>query len=150
MTTLKILVLAAGVLCVVGWAFVSDAFAGARTVVSRTRRGMASWYGEQYRGSPMANGEAFDPDRLTAASWDWPLGAWVRVMCPETGRSVWVRITDRGPERTLWAAGRIIDLSEAAFARIAPTRRGLIEVEVVRDERPEPVVVGQGRKAVRS
>src|ERR1700756_5484717 len=66
--------------------------------------GWASWYGEDHRGRLMANRKKFDPDKLTAASWFYPLGTRVRVTAksrtaPE--RSVLVTITDRGPSDDL-------------------------------------------------
>ena len=88
--------------------------------------GTASFYGEAYRGKTMANGLPFDPAALTAASWDFALGARVRVSFG--ARSVVVTITDRGPSRRLYQQGRVIDLSAAAFARLAPLKTGLIEV----------------------
>ena len=90
--------------------------------------GTASWYGEAYRGKPMANGQPFDPDALTAACWHLPLGSVVRVSHGE--RSVIVTLADRGPARRLHRQGRIIDLSAAAFARLAPLETGLIAVTV--------------------
>lgn len=95
--------------------------------------GLASWYGEEHRGKPMANGDPFDPDKLTAASWFYPLGTRVRVSVDDSSRparSVLVTITDRGPNRRLVRAGRIIDLSQAAFARLAPPESGLVSVMV--------------------
>jgi Lytic transglycolase len=79
-------------------------------LTSIPRKGFASWYGEADRGKLMANGKKFNPDRLTAASWFYPLGTRVRVTIrsPEfEPRSVLVTITDRGrrskelPIRTL-------------------------------------------------
>lgn len=99
--------------------------------------GMASWYGEEHRGKVMANGQKFDPDQLTAASWYYPLGARVRVTAA-TGMphppSVEVAITDRGPAKNLVRDGRIIDLSRAAFRTIADTDAGLVNVTVERLE----------------
>jgi rare lipoprotein A len=98
-----------------------------------TTVGLASWYGEEHRGKPMANGDPFDPDKLTAASWFYPLGTRVRVSVDDSSspaRSVLVTITDRGPSRRLVRAGRIIDLSRAAFARLAPPESGLVSVIV--------------------
>lgn len=89
---------------------------------------LASFYGEEHRGMLMANGRPFDPDRLTAASWFLPLGARVRVS--HAGRSVLVTITDRGPAWRLVRQGRAIDLSAAAFRRIANPRLGLVEVKL--------------------
>lgn len=96
----------------------------------RTLYGVASWYGDELRGSLMANGHPFDPDGFTAASWDFPLGTWVKVSF--SNKSVVVQITDRGPaKRLVLEEGRIIDLSEAAFSCLAPTEWGLIAVSVV-------------------
>src|SRR5437899_475926 len=95
--------------------------------------GLASWYGEEHRGKLMANGKRFNPDKLTAASWFYPLGAKVRVtfQAPgQTPRSVVVRITDRGPARELVREGRIIDLACAAFKHLAPPEVGLVAVKV--------------------
>ena len=81
----------------------------------------------------MANGKKFDPDQLTAASWFYPLGTRVRVSLKEPGerpRSVLVTITDRGPAHHLVRTGRIIDLSHAAFKRVALPDLGLVEVIV--------------------
>lgn len=93
--------------------------------------GIASWYGENYRGKKMANGERFDPDKLTCATWHWPLGAALAVEHGE--KTVIVRVTDRGPALPL---GRLIDLSQAAFARIAPLPLGLVRVKVWQVSQP--------------
>jgi rare lipoprotein A len=97
--------------------------------------GMASWYGEDHRGRLMANGKPFNPDKLTAASWFYPLGAKVQVTlraAHHAPRHVVVTITDRGPARDLVDDGRIIDLTEAAFKQIARPGRGLVTVRVHR------------------
>jgi rare lipoprotein A len=88
----------------------------------------ASWYGDDHRGLPMANGKPFNPDRLTAASWFYALGT--RVVVTHAGRSVVVEITDRGPARHLVRHGRKIDLTRAAFARLANPEQGLIDVNI--------------------
>lgn len=101
--------------------------------------GLASWYGEELRGKLMANGQRFDPDKLTAASWFYPLGTRVRVVLrndpnvlnPQPERSVWVTITDRGPHYRLVRDGRIIDLSHAVFRRLADPDLGLVRVTVI-------------------
>ena len=92
--------------------------------------GVASFYGEELRGKAMANGEPFDPDRLTAASWFYPFGARIRVV--HQNRSVVVVITDRGPAKRLVRQGRIIDLSRAAFETLAHPNLGLIPVRLYR------------------
>jgi rare lipoprotein A len=102
---------------------------------STPAQGIASWYGEAHRGRLMADGTKFDPDKLTAASWFYPLGTRVRVTVNVKGRearSVVVAITDRGPARRLVREGRIIDLSLAAFATLAHRDLGLIPVKVER------------------
>lgn len=96
--------------------------------------GTAAWYGEHYRGKAMANGQPFDPDKLTAACWFYPMGTRVRVSCASAGasppRSVLVTITDRGPAERLVNQGRVIDLSHAAFRALAAPNIGVIQVTV--------------------
>src|ERR1051325_2538167 len=99
----------------------------------RPTEGVASWYGEDHRGRLMANGKKFNPDKLTAASWFYPLGTKVRVTFKtenQPARSVLVTITDRGPSRELVRDGRIIDLTHAAFKRLARPGLGLIAITV--------------------
>ncbi|EIQ01128.1 lipoprotein [Opitutaceae bacterium TAV1] len=88
--------------------------------------GKASWYGEEHAGRPMANGKPFDPGALTCASWHFPLG--IRIEVRHAGRKVTVVVTDRGPGRRF--PDRVVDLSRAAFARLADPDVGLIEVTV--------------------
>ena len=88
----------------------------------------ASWYGEKHRGLPMANGQRFNPDHLTAASWFFPVGT--KVVVTHANRSVVVAITDRGPARRLVKEGRRIDLSRAAFVKLADPDLGLIDVTI--------------------
>ena len=96
-------------------------------------RGVASWYGEAHRGKLMANGQKFNPDKLTAASWFYPLGTKVRVSVKSEGQiksSVLVTITDRGPAKRLVRDGRIIDLAHGAFKKLAHPDDGLVGVDV--------------------
>ena len=79
--------------------------------------GFASWYGPGFRGHRTASGERFNTGAFTAAHRSLPFGTRVRVTCGRTGRSVVVRINDRGP----YAAGRIIDLSYASARAIGMT-----------------------------
>jgi rare lipoprotein A len=102
-------------------------------LTSNPQKGLASWYGEELRGKLMANGKRFDPDKLTAASWFYPLGTRVRVTIHSPAfeaRSVLVTITDRGPAKRLVGQGRVIDLGRAAFEKIAAPDLGLVEVTV--------------------
>ena len=75
-----------------------------------SQSGIASWYGPGFHGRKTANGETFNMDGLTAAHRWLPFGSWVRVQNMINGRSVDVRINDRGP----FIKQRIIDLSRAA------------------------------------
>ncbi len=95
--------------------------------------GLAAWCGDELRGKTMANGQPFDPDQLTAASWFYALGTQLRVSLVSTSqppRSVIVKVTDRGPRRDLVKQGRIIDLSQAAFRKLAPLELGLVPITV--------------------
>jgi rare lipoprotein A len=87
-------------------------------------KGLASWYGGVFHGHKTANGETFDENALTACHPTLPFGSLVRVVNVRNGRSVIVRITDRGD----LAKGRIIDLSKAAAEQLAMTRSGLAPV----------------------
>lgn len=94
--------------------------------IGYVERGVASWYGPGFHGNRTANGERFDMHRLTAAHRTLPLGAMVRVRSLSTGRTVTVRINDRGP----FSKGRIIDLSRAAAQRLGITGPGTDHVEL--------------------
>jgi len=87
-------------------------------------KGLASWYGGIFHGRKTANGETFDENALTACHPTLPFGSLVRVVNVNNGRSVIVRITDRGD----LAKGRIIDLSKAAAEKLAMTNAGLAPV----------------------
>jgi len=76
--------------------------------------GAASWYGPGFHGKRTASGERFNTNDLTAAHKTLPFGSRVRVTNERTGKSVVVRINDRGP----YAHGRVIDLSKAAAAAV--------------------------------
>lgn len=88
--------------------------------------GTASYYGDAHAGNRTASGERFDPDDMTAAHRSLPFGTRLRVTDPSTGRSVIVRVNDRGP----FHKGRIIDLSEAAARELGIVRRGRAQVEI--------------------
>ena len=88
--------------------------------------GVASWYGPGFNGRRTASGARFDQNKLTAAHRTLPFGTRVRVTDVKTGRSVEVRINDRGP----FSHDRIIDLSRGAASRIGLVRRGLGSVRL--------------------
>lgn len=92
--------------------------------------GMASWYGPGFQGNPTASGERFNQYALTAAHLGLPFGTRVRVINMDNGRSVVVRINDRGP----FAHGRVIDLSRGAAEAIGVVSSGVapVRLELVR------------------
>ena len=92
--------------------------------VGDMERGVASWYGRKFHGRRTANGERFDMHDMTAAHRTLPLPSRVRVTNLETGRSVIVRVNDRGPFKD----GRIIDLSHAAARKLGISGIGKVEV----------------------
>ena len=91
------------------------------------QRGMATFYGDEQQGGPTASGEQFDKRKLTAAHRTLPLGTRVRVTNTRNGRSVEVRINDRGPYGN---HSRIIDLSEAAALQLDMIAAGVVPVIV--------------------
>jgi rare lipoprotein A len=88
--------------------------------------GMASYYGNEFSGRKTANGERFDQGKLTAAHRTLPFGTHVKVTNTQNGKSVVVRVNDRGP----FAKGRVIDLSSSAFKSIAYLGAGVIPVHI--------------------
>lgn len=87
-------------------------------------RGKASWYGEKYHGRKTASGEVYNMNAMTAAHPKLPFGTKVKVVSKIDGRSVVVRINDRGP----FAKSRIIDVSRAAAKKLSMISRGEIPV----------------------
>lgn len=90
--------------------------------------GGASYYGERFRGRRTASGARFDPDGLTAAHRTLPFGTRLRVTNVRNGRSVVVRVNDRGP----FHGARILDLSKAAARRVGMIQSGTARVRVER------------------
>lgn len=88
--------------------------------------GLASWYGPGFRGKPTASGEPFRPSRRTAAHKAHPFGTVLKVTRVDTGQSVRVVVTDRGP----YVDGRIVDLSRRAARNIDMIDDGVVQVEV--------------------
>jgi len=118
-------------ICAMIWGF--PAYGAPRTTdpgheaPPRVQYGMASWYGDHEQGRPMACGEPFNEYAMIAAHRTLPLGTEVRVTNMRNGRSVVVRIMDRGPH----VAGRAIDLSKAAAERLRFTHQGLAPVRIL-------------------
>lgn len=91
-------------------------------------RGLASWYGRGFHGKRTASGEIFDMYAMTAANPFLPLPSFARVTLLRNGKSIVVKINDRGPFRP----GRVIDLSYAAAAKLGILEKGSEEVIVER------------------
>lgn len=117
-------------------------------------RGKASWYGRQFHGRPTSNGETYNMYAMTAAHPTLPIPSYARVTRADNGRSIIVRINDRGP----FIAGRVIDLSYVAAYKLGTLQHGTGEVIVERimpneirrgvpAPAPEPVMVASVQKA---
>ncbi len=98
------------------------------------KTGIASWYGRDFDGKPTANGEIYDMHALSAAHKTLPLPTLVRVTNLENGRSVIVRVNDRGP----FVKDRLIDLSYAAAKALGYARNGTAHVRVQSLQLPPP------------
>ncbi len=112
--------------------------AGGRRYTPRDERdyeetGIASWYGEELRGSRTASGELYDPNGYSGAHRTLPLPSYVEVTSFETGRTILVRINDRGP----FHSSRIVDLSLGAARQLGITGRGAHQVRLRRVEPSE-------------
>ncbi|MBK5265649.1 MAG: septal ring lytic transglycosylase RlpA family protein [Alphaproteobacteria bacterium] len=103
--------------------------------------GYASWYGAAHEGKPTANGEAFRMEAISAAHKTLPLPSYVEVTSLDTGRTILVRVNDRGP----FVRDRIIDLSSAAAQQLGLRRSGVAAVRVRRVNPPD-----QERAALRA
>jgi rare lipoprotein A len=89
--------------------------------------GLASWYGPRHQGHATASGETYDVNQLTAAHRTIPFGTRLRVTNVENGRSVVVRVNDRGP----WKENRVLDVSLAAARALGMVGDGVTRVEIV-------------------
>jgi rare lipoprotein A len=98
-------------------------FGAARASV---QEGVVSWYGEQFHERPTASGELFDANAMTMAHPTLPFGTKVKVTNLRNGRSVVVRVNDRGP----FVGTRIADVSAAAAASLGMLRRGLARARI--------------------
>jgi rare lipoprotein A len=97
-----------------------------RHSLTRVQVGLASWYGAQWKGRETASGETFEPERLTAASPTLPLGSIIEVTNLRNGKTVQLRINDRGP----WHGHRILDVSRAAARVLGFVERGVTRVRI--------------------
>ncbi|HSX55703.1 MAG TPA: septal ring lytic transglycosylase RlpA family protein [Sphingomonas sp.] len=107
-------------------ALAAPAAAGEDEAGTELGSGMASYFSREMAGNRTANGERCDPDTLTAAHRTAPFGSRIRVTSHTTGKSVIVRVNDRGP----FSGGRVIDLSHAAAREIGMHRSGTARVSL--------------------
>lgn len=107
--------------------------------------GFASWYGDELRGGTTANGEPFNPDAVTAAHRTLPLPSYVEITALDTGRTILVRVNDRGP----FSNDRLIDLSQGAARQLGISGDGHAPVRVrrVNPAEAERALLRQGQPA---
>lgn len=98
------------------------------TVKKFTQSGVASWYGRQFHGRKTASGERFDMNALTAAHRTLPLNCYIRVTNKSNGKSVVVKVNDRGP----FHGNRVLDLSYGAAKALGITNAGVGKVSIER------------------
>lgn len=112
--------------CIIIFAFYLSACSSlnGQSTAGDRHSGVASYYHDSLHGNRTANGELFSQHALTAAHRKLRFGTKVRVTNTANGKSVVVRINDRGP----FVRGRVIDLSKAAFMQIGNTKAGLLKV----------------------
>lgn len=102
------------------------------TVRRFSQTGVASWYGRQFHGRKTANGETFDMNALTAAHRSLPLNCYIRVTNKNNGKSVVVKVNDRGP----FHGNRVVDLSYGAAKSLGITNSGTASVSIERVDGP--------------
>jgi rare lipoprotein A len=100
--------------------------APAAAAAASTETGKLAWYGKKFTGRKTASGEAFNPSALTMAHKTLPFGTLVKVTNPKNGKSVTLRVNDRGPTQ----ADRVGDVSYAAARRLDMVKSGVIEAEL--------------------
>lgn len=96
-------------------------------VHEQVEQGDASWYGPRFHGRKTANGERYNQNAMTAAHRTLPIGSVIDVTNPRNGKTVRLRVNDRGP----FVKGRIVDLSRAAAIQLDTIARG-VEPVVIR------------------
>jgi len=132
----KVIKLALAVLFIISFNLISVGITFSPQLPITTRditfRGIASWYSCNDKGilETTANMEIFDDTKLTCAIWDLPFNTYLKVTNLDNGKSVIIRVNDRGPAKRLVRKGRIIDLTKEAFRKIGDLKQGLINVEI--------------------
>ena len=100
--------------------------ASAPAAAMTSETGKIAWYGSKFAGRKTASGEAFNPQALTMAHQTLPFGSLVKVTNPKNGKSVTLRVNDRGPTQ----ADRVGDVSYAAARQLGMLKSGVIEAEL--------------------
>jgi rare lipoprotein A len=111
-----------------------------------SQRGVASWYGAKFHGQRTSSGEPYDMYKMTAAHPTLPIPSYARVTNVSTGKSVVVRINDRGP----FHASRVIDVSYTAALKLGLLGKGSDEVEIERLFPDDPIRLASERRAATS
>ncbi|HBG96250.1 MAG TPA: septal ring lytic transglycosylase RlpA family lipoprotein [Chromatiaceae bacterium] len=101
-------------------------FAGSSARPGKVLKGIASYYHDSLHGNKTASGQTYNRNKMTAAHKTLPLGSKVQVTDVRTGKSIVVRVNDRGP----FVKGRIIDLSRRAASKLGIIKRGTTRVRV--------------------
>jgi len=120
-------VIAAAMLSVsTGAAFPQAASAPSAATAPAAESGKVAWYGNKFAGRKTASGERFNPEAMTMAHKTLPFGTRVKVTNPENGKSVTLRVNDRGPTQ----ADRVGDVSLAAARKLGMVKPGVIDAEL--------------------
>ena len=121
---------------------ISDVWYYPKADYEYVEEGVASWYGPKFHGKPTANGAIFDMNKVSAAHRTLPLPSLVRVTNLENGRSLKVKVNDRGP----YSRGRIIDVSRRAAQLLGFEEKGtaLVRVEILSEESQQLAALMQG------
>jgi rare lipoprotein A len=98
----------------------------AATAAAGAERGKLAWYGKKFAGRKTASGQAYDPNAMTMAHKSLPFGTRVKVTNLANGRSVVLRVNDRGPGQL----DRVGDVSEAAARKLGMLRAGVVDAEL--------------------
>ncbi|HJQ62739.1 MAG TPA: septal ring lytic transglycosylase RlpA family protein, partial [Burkholderiales bacterium] len=115
------------------------------TLARYKARGTATWYGRRYHGKPTSSGETYDMYAMTAAHTTLPIPSYARVTNLANGKSIVVRVNDRGP----FVGDRLIDLSYTAAYKLGLVAdgRGMVEVESILPGDPSPATVAAASAA---
>jgi rare lipoprotein A len=98
----------------------------AAAAAASSETGKLAWYGKKFAGRKTASGEAFNPEALTMAHKTLPFGTMIKVTNPKNGKSVTLRVNDRGPTQ----ADRVGDVSYAAARKLGMLKPGVIDAEL--------------------